>query len=282
MAAVFVSYAREDRDLANALADALGTLGVECWFDRDLEIGGSFQSDIDRKLNECGAIIVLWTDHSVDSKWVNSEALIGFDQGKLVPIQLGDARVPAPYSSIHTVQLADKRLSAGNETWLAVLSRIGKLVERPGLAEWLRLQESRDPYSLKVWARENPDDPHCDDAWARIEALEIEDLREKLRRQRIGEEPIGWSRTDVEDFLSAFSCGPDFGHRDDDVREMVYAIEIVDRLDINITDDYVIGLCADLNPKDPYGYGFSDDDVQYLINAAEALLALKRFRGIKT
>ena len=48
MADVFISYKREERDAVQIIADTLGDLKVDVWFDRRLTVGGGFDEEIAR------------------------------------------------------------------------------------------------------------------------------------------------------------------------------------------------------------------------------------------
>jgi hypothetical protein len=58
--AIFISYASEDRPMAQALRDALDRAGMDVWFDRDrLFVGESFEAKIRRNIDQCSLFIPL-------------------------------------------------------------------------------------------------------------------------------------------------------------------------------------------------------------------------------
>ena len=89
MAKVFLSYSREDAGAAKQLADCIGRAGHQVWWDRQIQGGSRFATEIDRELKEADAVVVIWTKASVESAWVQDEAAEGRDNGRLVPIILG-------------------------------------------------------------------------------------------------------------------------------------------------------------------------------------------------
>jgi adenylate cyclase len=105
VARVFLSYAREDADSARQLAEAIGRAGHEIWWDRHLHGGSQFATEIDKALKNAEAVVVLWTDSSVNSAWVQDEAAEGRDTGRLVPISLNGCRPPLGFRQFHTVEL---------------------------------------------------------------------------------------------------------------------------------------------------------------------------------
>ena len=107
MSRVFLSYAREDAGAAKELADAISHAGHEVWWDRHIQGGSRFTNEIDRALKESEAVVVLWSEASVQSAWVQDEASEGRDSGRLVPAALGSAKPPLGFRQFHTVSLGD-------------------------------------------------------------------------------------------------------------------------------------------------------------------------------
>ncbi len=105
MSRVFLSYAREDVDAAKRLADCITTAGHEVWWDRHIQGGSRFTNEIDRALKDAEAVVVLWSERSVESAWVQDEAAEGRDSGRLVPVSLGSVKPPLGFRQFHTVGL---------------------------------------------------------------------------------------------------------------------------------------------------------------------------------
>ncbi len=105
MSRVFLSYAREDVEAAKRLADAIAIAGHEVWWDRHIQGGSRFTNEIDRALKEAEAVVVLWSETSVRSAWVQDEAAEGRDSGRLVPVALDSVKPPLGFRQFHTVGL---------------------------------------------------------------------------------------------------------------------------------------------------------------------------------
>ncbi len=103
MAKIFLSYAREDVDAAKQLAGCIASAGHEVWWDRHIQGGSRFSDEIDRALKDAEAVVVLWSDASVASAWVQDEAAEGRDSGRLVPVALGECRPPLGFRQFHTI-----------------------------------------------------------------------------------------------------------------------------------------------------------------------------------
>jgi adenylate cyclase len=105
VAKVFLSYAREDAPIAKGIAECIGGAGHDVWWDRHIQGGSRFASEIDRELKGADAVVVLWTPTSIDSAWVQDEAAEGRDTGRLVPVTFGGSRPPLGFRQFHTVDL---------------------------------------------------------------------------------------------------------------------------------------------------------------------------------
>ena len=122
-ARLFISYASVDRHLIAPLVDFLRAEGWDVWWDRNLEAGETFDRRIEHELSAADAVVVVWSRASIQSNWVLSEAMVGFESNRLVPVAL-DARIapPLPFNRLHTVSLADWSGAPGHPG-LADLSR---------------------------------------------------------------------------------------------------------------------------------------------------------------
>jgi adenylate cyclase len=132
---VFLSYAREDLEAANALADSIARAGHEVWWDRHIQGGSRFTNEIDRALKEAEAVVVLWSEASVQSAWVQDEAAEGRDSGRLVPVALGSVKPPLGFRQFHTVSLgawSEDQGPAVDDLLNAIASTCGSDVQTGG------------------------------------------------------------------------------------------------------------------------------------------------------
>lgn len=105
MADVFVSYARADKARVAPLVAALEQRGWSVWWDPDITPGQEFDSQIESELQAACAVVVVWTQTSVGSRWVRGEAREAADRGILVPVRFDAARLPMDVRAIHTIDL---------------------------------------------------------------------------------------------------------------------------------------------------------------------------------
>ena len=103
---VFISYATEDRNRVEPLVKYLADTDFDVWWDREIEVGTSFRSDIQNSLDEAACVVVIWTVASVDKDFVRSEASIGQAQGILLPVRLdANARIPVGFTELQHLDL---------------------------------------------------------------------------------------------------------------------------------------------------------------------------------
>jgi TolB-like protein len=106
MAKLFLSYSRDDMDVATKLARALERTGHEVWWDALIEGGARYSKSIGEALEAADAVIVLWSSRSVESDWVRDEAAQGRERHRLVPLSLDGAIPPLGFRQIQTLDLS--------------------------------------------------------------------------------------------------------------------------------------------------------------------------------
>ncbi len=140
---VFISYSSQDRDKVEAIADAFIKAGFNVWWDRDLLPGDSYEDSIEVALNSAKAVIVCWSQASVHSEWVRSEADDARVNGKLCPVMIEDCSVPKPFDRVHTENIIGWRGNrdhhAFQELEEAVRARVeGRVAKKiPWKRKWL-------------------------------------------------------------------------------------------------------------------------------------------------
>jgi len=135
MADVFVSYARTDKAKVAPLVDTLQAHGCRVWWDPAITPGQEFDRLIARELSSAAAVLVVWTETSVESRWVRGEARDGADRGVLVPVRIGDTKLPIDFRAFHTIDLPDGDVAQRGHAFQQVLRAILELVERGRTAE---------------------------------------------------------------------------------------------------------------------------------------------------
>jgi hypothetical protein len=93
----FISYTSKDQDCAEHIHNDLQAAGVRCWFaPEDLKIGDRFQDRIEESIRIYDKLLLILSDNSVSSPWVEREVQAGFERENkqqrtmLFPITLDD------------------------------------------------------------------------------------------------------------------------------------------------------------------------------------------------
>jgi TIR domain-containing protein/pentapeptide repeat protein len=91
----FISYSSKDQDFAERLYADLRAKGVRCWLDKeDLKIGEKFRPRIDEAIRRHDKLLLVLSQHSVRSVWVEKEVETAFEKERrykklvLFPIRL--------------------------------------------------------------------------------------------------------------------------------------------------------------------------------------------------
>jgi hypothetical protein len=85
---VFLSYGREDKAVAHRVAEQLDRIGYSVWWDPEIKVGAAYSRAITAALAEAECVIVLCSEHSIDSDWVQADAVRGWKRGILVPAMI--------------------------------------------------------------------------------------------------------------------------------------------------------------------------------------------------
>jgi tetratricopeptide (TPR) repeat protein len=106
MADVFVSYASQDREQVRPIVEALIAVGWSVWWDREIGAGSTFDREIEKAIDNAKCVVVVWTENSVESEWVRTEANEGLEKNILVPIQLSPIKPPLAFRRIQMIDLS--------------------------------------------------------------------------------------------------------------------------------------------------------------------------------
>ncbi len=129
MSDVFISYSRHDLDRARALARGLEAHQLSVWWDRAIPPGKTFDEVIEEALDAAGCVVVLWSESSVKSSWVKTEAAEAARRGVLIPILIDPVKIPLEFRRLQTADLTDWNGEANHAELDKALAAIRDLVE---------------------------------------------------------------------------------------------------------------------------------------------------------
>ncbi len=134
MTHIFISYNREDQFRARMIADALQAEGLDVWWDSNLRAGESYDEVTEKHLREAGAVVVLWSQRSVNSKWVRAEATVGERFSKLVPAMIDHCERPLRFELVQTADLVNWQGDRSDPNWRLFMQGVKNAVGHSDVA----------------------------------------------------------------------------------------------------------------------------------------------------
>lgn len=135
---LFISYKRSDKDTATKVEQGLRSAGFDVWWDERLQTGQRWSEEIDRALLDAAAVVVLWSDQSVQSEWVRHEASIAKIRNVLAHAVIDNSEAPELFSAIQSANLSDWDGSHDEPVFLRFVEGIRSLIRRNTLRRWYR------------------------------------------------------------------------------------------------------------------------------------------------
>lgn len=186
---VFISYNREDRDRASVIASALEAEGFSVWWDAALRAGETYDEVTEQNLRTAGAVVVLWSKRSANSKWVRAEATVGERSSTLVPALIEDCERPIRFELVQTADLRHWRGDRNDPHWRAFMQDVRTAITRrsdkakpaatPSAASdatfetafWNSIKDGRDRAEFEAYLKRYPNGNFASLAKNRLAAL---------------------------------------------------------------------------------------------------------------
>lgn len=128
MADVFLSYKREDAETARRIVDAIRESGISVWWDDGITPRQAWDAEIEEAISAASTVLVLWSQRSVSSEWVRTEAHYGKDRDKLVPALIEPCTIPIAFTLTQTVNLCGWSGDRSHLQWRKLLTWISDIV----------------------------------------------------------------------------------------------------------------------------------------------------------
>lgn len=172
MADVFLSYARADLAVAEQVKAGLEAAGLSVFFDVEgLDGGDVFPDVLDREVKTAGAVVSLWSKHSLSRPWVKQECSIGLKRKCLIPLaieQLGELDVPVAFEGMQQIDFTGFHGRTDGAEWQKLMRALARTLGQPGLLAG----GAQVPPAPRVVAREpNGPGPNAKPLWIVFGAL---------------------------------------------------------------------------------------------------------------
>jgi serine/threonine-protein kinase len=130
---VFVSYASQDGQVATHLCELLEAASIACWIaPRDVHPGQPYAAAIVHALNDCRALVLLVSQHSVASPHVHREVERASSKGRTVySVRLDNAELPA---ELEYFLSANQWLDAAGKPVDTIVPALVQTLRHPGAA----------------------------------------------------------------------------------------------------------------------------------------------------
>jgi len=161
VADIFLSYAREDIQIAQAWAVALESLGWSIFWDRSLSAGQPFRTSLQQQLDSARCVLVLWSNASILSPFVIDEAEAGLKSSKLIPVLIEAVEIPLGFGQTHTTDLTEwdgrlphdkfERFAMRDVSRLAPLSGLAISYSTANEAFAMRLKTDLQSKDVRCW-----------------------------------------------------------------------------------------------------------------------------------
>jgi hypothetical protein len=128
---VLVSYARADESRAQALVDALREAQLTVWWDRMIPAGHSWRGTIESALRTARCVVVLWSPHSVQSRYVLEEGASAYARSIMISVVI-DASIPFGFREAQAVMMTDAADAGALDR---LKTEIRRILDAPGPGE---------------------------------------------------------------------------------------------------------------------------------------------------
>jgi len=126
---IFISYSRADRERVARLAEALRSSGYSAWSDNDLAGGVEYSREIESRINAAKAVVVVWSETSIESTWVADEAELGRDAGKLVPLVIDDVQPKIGFRQFQSIDFCNWAGDVREPCFATLRRALARLIE---------------------------------------------------------------------------------------------------------------------------------------------------------
>ncbi len=158
MAAIFLSYDRDDSERVGRLKQQLEVAGHQVWWDEKMLAGRPQDAEISANIAKADCVIVAWSSYSVLSEWVRAEVTLAKSKTPLLPVRLDpEIEIPLPFNLLNTTNLAGWDFESPRPEFAALLAQIQALAsgatasaQRPSASN-PQIRNGPRPNAKRLW-----------------------------------------------------------------------------------------------------------------------------------
>jgi isopentenyl diphosphate isomerase/L-lactate dehydrogenase-like FMN-dependent dehydrogenase len=119
---IFISYARDDRRVAQVIAERLTAAGAEAFFDVEMPVGESFTDSLVTAIRSSDCVIALMSPSYFASRWNQAEIAESLDAGKrVIPVRVRPCDIEGLLGYLQWLDLSD---SAAMDRLVEIATRV--------------------------------------------------------------------------------------------------------------------------------------------------------------
>ncbi len=135
MADIYFSYSFQDRERVAKLHHAISKFKFTVFWDQESPSGKNLQDQIKTQIDASRVVIVFWSNNSTKSDFVQQEAIIALNEGKMLSVLLD--RVPLGelsigFQTIQTLDLSEWNGDLEDEAFLRLINHLRSLIGDAG------------------------------------------------------------------------------------------------------------------------------------------------------
>ncbi len=174
MSDIFLSYTKDDKARILPIVKLLKERGWSVWWDFNIPPGSKFPKVIQEAINSSSCVIVMWSENSVSSEWVEIEAEEGRERGILIPVYLDDVKVPIQFKLIEGARLEDWDGDSAHPELISLYKSIAAITGK----EPIVIPPSKGPQILP-----GPENGDPENLWQKLTNL-FQNFRKYFRNNR--------------------------------------------------------------------------------------------------
>ncbi len=121
---IFISYSQANFKLISLLVERLKNENLIVFWDRDIPAGVDYQGFLRKVLDNSRLVLVVWSDASVISDWVYSEAEYARVRNRLISCRIDRGTPSPPFNTFQTVDLSNWGGNVRNDNWRILVDLI--------------------------------------------------------------------------------------------------------------------------------------------------------------